>query len=63
MRETLLNMFGACSVVVEDILYRTYFPVHFPARSALGADGLALGALCRDRMLGDGVVKDDIAGV
>lgn len=42
-----------CTVMVEDIaqwgdvneVYRTYFPNHFPARSALGADGLALGAL------------------
>ena len=42
-----------CTVMVEDIaqwgdvnaIYRTYFPNHFPARSALGADGLALGAL------------------
>ncbi|MBI5363830.1 MAG: RidA family protein [Planctomycetes bacterium] len=25
-------------------LYRTYFPKHFPARSALGANGLARGA-------------------
>ncbi len=42
-----------CTVMIEDIaqwgelneIYRTYFPNHFPARSALGADGLALGAL------------------
>jgi enamine deaminase RidA (YjgF/YER057c/UK114 family) len=26
-------------------VYRTYFKKHFPARSALGANGLALGAL------------------
>ena len=42
-----------CTVMIEDIsqwgevneVYVTYFPNHFPARSALGADGLALGAL------------------
>ncbi len=40
-------------MMIEDIsrwgevnkVYTTYFPNHFPARSALGADGLALGAL------------------
>ena len=26
-------------------VYTTYLPNHFPARSAFGADGLALGAL------------------
>lgn len=42
-----------CMVMWEDIsqwgavneVYVTYFPTHFPARSAFGADGLALGAL------------------
>ena len=42
-----------CTVIIEDIsqwgelneVYVTYFPNHFPARSAFGADGLALGAL------------------
>ena len=42
-----------CAVMIEDIsqwgevneVYTTYFPNHFPTRSALGADGLALGAL------------------
>lgn len=41
-----------CTVMLEDIdewgalneVYREYFPVHKPARSAFGADGLALGA-------------------
>lgn len=41
-----------CSVFLADMgewqrfnaVYRTYFPRHFPARSALGANGLALGA-------------------
>lgn len=42
-----------CTVMIDDIsqwgavneVYVTYFPNHFPARSAFGADGLALGAL------------------
>ena len=41
-----------CTVFLADIaewqafnaIYRTYFPKHFPARSALAASGLALGA-------------------
>lgn len=41
-----------CTVMLDDILewgamnevYSEYFPVHKPARSAFGADGLALGA-------------------
>lgn len=41
-----------CLVMIDDIsqwsamneVYETYFPEHKPARSALGADGLALGA-------------------
>ncbi|MFV2006585.1 MAG: RidA family protein [Longimicrobiales bacterium] len=41
-----------CTVMLEDIdewgemneVYREYFPVRKPARSAFGADGLALGA-------------------
>ena len=41
-----------CSVFLADMsewatfnaIYREYFKVHFPARSALGASGLALGA-------------------
>ena len=41
-----------CSVFLADMgewarfnaIYRTYFSAHFPARSALGANGLALGA-------------------
>lgn len=41
-----------CSVFINDIkqwgefnkVYRQYFNSHFPARSALGANGLALGA-------------------
>lgn len=41
-----------CTVFIEDIakwgelnkVYVTYFKQHFPARSALGADGLALGS-------------------
>lgn len=41
-----------CSVMMDDIgqwgamneVYRQYFPDHKPARSAFGADGLALGA-------------------
>jgi 2-iminobutanoate/2-iminopropanoate deaminase len=41
-----------CTVFLADIrewptfnaIYRTYFPHHFPARSALAASGLALGA-------------------
>jgi reactive intermediate/imine deaminase len=42
-----------CTVMLSDMskwgefneVYRTYFKKHFPARSALGANGLALGAL------------------
>lgn len=42
-----------CTVMLDDMaqwpafnaIYRTYFTDHFPARSAFGADGLALGAL------------------
>ena len=42
-----------CTVMIEDIaewsamneVYVTFFPGHKPARSAFGADGLALGAL------------------
>ena len=41
-----------CTVIMEEIgewpafneIYMTYFPVNKPARSAFGADGLALGA-------------------
>ncbi|MES2178636.1 MAG: RidA family protein [Gemmatimonadota bacterium] len=41
-----------CTVMIADMkewpafnaIYATYFPNHFPARSALGANGLALGA-------------------
>ena len=41
-----------CTVMLADIsewgtfneIYRTYFTDHYPARSALGANGLALGA-------------------
>jgi len=41
-----------CTVFIDDIsqwgelnkVYVTYFKKHFPARSALGADGLALGS-------------------
>ena len=41
-----------CTVFLADMrewtafneVYRTYFPKHLPARSALGANGLALGA-------------------
>jgi len=41
-----------CTVMLADIadwaafneVYRTFFTAHFPARSALGANGLALGA-------------------
>ncbi len=41
-----------CSAFLADMrdwatfnaIYRQYFPAHFPARSALGASGLALGA-------------------
>lgn len=41
-----------CTVMLADMadwpafndIYRTYFSDHFPARSALGANGLALGA-------------------
>lgn len=41
-----------CTVFLADMadwpafnaVYRTYFPNHFPARSALGANGLAIGA-------------------
>lgn len=41
-----------CTVFLADMgewpafneIYATYFPNHFPARSALGANGLALGA-------------------
>jgi 2-iminobutanoate/2-iminopropanoate deaminase len=41
-----------CTVMIADMkewpafntVYATYFPNHFPARSALGANGLALGA-------------------
>ena len=41
-----------CTVFLADMkewpafneVYREYFPEHFPARSALGANGLALGA-------------------
>ena len=41
-----------CTVILADIsewaafneVYKTYFTTHFPARSALGANGLALGA-------------------
>jgi 2-iminobutanoate/2-iminopropanoate deaminase len=42
-----------CTIMIEDIeewgsmneVYVTFFPGHKPARSAFGADGLALGAL------------------
>lgn len=42
-----------CTVMLSDMskwgefneVYRSYFKKHFPARSALGANGLALGAL------------------
>ena len=41
-----------CTVMLADMaewaafndIYKTYFPRHFPARSALGVNGLALGA-------------------
>jgi 2-iminobutanoate/2-iminopropanoate deaminase len=41
-----------CTVLLADIrewsafnaVYRGYFPAHFPARSAFGSNGLALGA-------------------
>jgi 2-iminobutanoate/2-iminopropanoate deaminase len=41
-----------CTVMLADIkewgtfndVYRTFFPAHYPARSAFGANGLALGA-------------------
>ena len=41
-----------CTVMLADMqewgrvntIYATYFPVHLPARSAIGANGLALGA-------------------
>jgi 2-iminobutanoate/2-iminopropanoate deaminase len=41
-----------CTVMLADIkewsafndIYKTYFTTHFPARSALGANGLAMGA-------------------
>ena len=41
-----------CTVMLADIsewgtfneIYKTYFTDHYPARSALGANGLALGA-------------------
>jgi len=47
-----LNDLVKCTVMLADIsewtkfneVYRTYFTDHFPARSALGANGLALGA-------------------
>jgi 2-iminobutanoate/2-iminopropanoate deaminase len=58
MRTTLeahgytLDHLVKCTVMLADIaewgtfneVYRTYFKVHFPARSALGTSGLALGA-------------------
>ena len=47
-----LDQVVKCSVFLADMgewaafnaVYRQYFPSHFPARSALGANGLALGA-------------------
>ena len=47
-----LNDLVKCTVMLADIsewatfneVYRTYFTDHFPARSAFGANGLALGA-------------------
>jgi reactive intermediate/imine deaminase len=56
---TILERYGSsmdrvvkCLVMIDDMaewpamneVYATYFPDHKPARSALGADGLALGA-------------------
>jgi reactive intermediate/imine deaminase len=57
--KAVLNRYGSsmdrvvkCLVMIDDIsewpamndVYKTYFPGHKPARSAFGADGLALGA-------------------
>ena len=47
-----MNSVVKCTVMMEDMaewpkmneVYAGYFPDHFPARSAFGADGLALGA-------------------
>ena len=47
-----MNRIVKCTVMLEDMadwpafnaVYRTYFDTNYPARSALGADGLALGA-------------------
>lgn len=57
--KTVLERYGSsldrvvkCTVMIDDMaewpamneVYAPYFPTHKPARSALGADGLALGA-------------------
>ena len=47
-----LNDLVKCTVMLDDIndwptfnkVYASYFPVHFPARSAFATNGLALGA-------------------
>jgi 2-iminobutanoate/2-iminopropanoate deaminase len=47
-----MNDLVKCTVMLADIgkwgefneIYKTYFTAHFPARSALGANGLAIGA-------------------
>lgn len=47
-----MNDLVKCTVMLADIkewttfnnIYKTYFTSHFPARSALGANGLAMGA-------------------
>ena len=47
-----MNDLVKCVIMLADIsqwatfndIYKTYFDVHFPARSAFGANGLALGA-------------------
>ena len=47
-----MNHIIKCTAMLADIgewgafneVYRGYFTAHFPARSALGANGLALGA-------------------
>ena len=48
-----MNDVAKCTVFIEDMalwpamneVYVTYFPNHKPARSAVGADGIALGGL------------------
>ena len=51
-RQLSMDDLVKCTVFLADMqewpafnqIYRRYFPRHFPARSALGANGLALGA-------------------